>query len=182
MEQESEHTDNPTGWVAEPRDVFEYSMIPWVGRQAAAWLRTTARQDPADPTGLVLVPERVSRVFHANHVPYQHVTKQQLLAMGYPRLPEDDALERAEKQLERASRVGDTNVIEQLLPEVERLKVRADLAHRAVDAWAHDTERVEEELPRALVTDRTSEAPNALVGIPPELADAGDEHVSSTPR
>jgi hypothetical protein len=120
-------------WVSEPREVFEYSMIPWVGSHAAAWLRASVRPDSVDPTGLVRVPEAIARVFHAEHVPYQRATQQQLGAMGYPRLPEDSALATTETDVEDASRVGDLEALAELAPELEERRKQDDLAHLAED-------------------------------------------------
>ena len=120
-------------WVSEPREVFEYSMIPWVGSHAAAWLRASARPDPVDPTGVVCVPEAIDQVFHAAHVPYQRATQQQLEAMGYPRLPEDIALETTETELEHAARVGDLEALAELAPELEQRRTQDNLAHLAED-------------------------------------------------
>ena len=81
-------------WVPVSREVFEYEMVPWVGREYAAWLRTSARPHPADEHRLVLIPERVYRVFQERK-PGEHVTPAQLAAMRYPRLPDEDELEAA---------------------------------------------------------------------------------------
>src|ERR1700737_2662695 len=81
-------------WVPVAREVFEYEMVPWVGREYAAWLRTAARPHPADRHRLVLVPERIFRVFQARQ-PGQRVTAVQLEAMQYPRLPDEDELDAA---------------------------------------------------------------------------------------
>src|SRR5258708_13521893 len=69
-------------------------MVPWVGREYAAWLRTAARPHSADKHRLVLVPERIFRVFQARP-PGQRVTAAQLKAMQYPRLPDEDELDAA---------------------------------------------------------------------------------------
>jgi len=76
------------------REVFEYQMIAWIGRDYAAWLRTAARTHPADPHRLVLVPERVYQAFRERR-PGETVTKDQLAAMRYPRLPDEDDLDNA---------------------------------------------------------------------------------------
>jgi hypothetical protein len=60
-------------------------------------------------------------------------TRQQLEAMGYPRLPEDIALETSETEVEAASRVGDLDALAQLAPELEERRTRDNLAHLAKD-------------------------------------------------
>jgi hypothetical protein len=83
-------TDAADRWVPVARETFEYNMIPWVGRRHAPWLRAWARPHPVDPRGLVLVPERIYRVFSQRAL-MEPVTRQQLAAMGYPRLPAEGA-------------------------------------------------------------------------------------------
>src|SRR3981081_2974754 len=81
-------------WVPVAREVFEYEMVPGVGREYAAWLRTAARPHPADRHRLVLVPERIYRVFQERQ-PGSHVTRAQLQTMQFPRLPDEDELDAA---------------------------------------------------------------------------------------
>src|SRR5437868_1815240 len=76
------------------RELFECEMVPWLGRDYAAWLRTCARPHPADPHRLVLVPQRIYHAFQ-NRPPGAHVTDQALRAMRYPRLPDEDELHAA---------------------------------------------------------------------------------------
>src|SRR5262245_43224457 len=172
---ENDTSDEPTRWVSVSRETFEYTMIPWVGREAAPWLRTSARPNPVDPTDLVLVPERVDRVFRADQQPFTQATEQQLRAMGYPRLPEDDELAAAESELESATRAGDWERTGRLGARVEQREARRNLARRAVDAWAHaDAERLEEDVAAELSTP-VADRRQVLVGIPAQLASgAGD--------
>src|SRR4030088_3092793 len=81
-------------WVPVPREVFEYEMVPWVGREYAAWLRTAARPHTADRHRLVLVRQRFYGVFQARQ-PGERITSAQLEAMRYPRLPDEDELDAA---------------------------------------------------------------------------------------
>jgi hypothetical protein len=149
------------------REVFEYEMVPWVGREYAAWLRTCARPHAADPHRLVLIPERLYRVFEQREQrPGEHVTRAQLDAMQYPRLPDEDELEAAQLEQRLAAQTGDTRQVRELHQKVEELEERVTAARRALETWQRvDPATLEEQVAWEL-----EHAPHAdvLLGIPAE--------------
>jgi hypothetical protein len=147
------------------REVFEYQMIPWVGPEYAAWLRTSARPHPADEHRVVLVPERIYRVFQERQ-PGERLTPAQLDAMRFPRLPDEDELEAAYVEQRVAAHTGDKRRLTELHQNIEQLQQRLESARRALDIWqrtdpAELEERIAWELTRAPHAD-------VLVGIPGE--------------
>jgi hypothetical protein len=154
-------------WVTVSREVFEYEMVPWIGRDYAAWLRASARPHPADEHHLVLVPERIYRVFNERDPdPGQRATAAQLEAMGYPRLPEEDELSEARREQVAAAAAGDTRRLAEVHQRIETLERQLEAARRAMETWRKlDPARLEEEVARELTN-----APHAdvLVGIPAE--------------
>jgi hypothetical protein len=147
------------------REVFEYEMIPWIGQAYAAWLRTSARPHPADAHRLVLVPERIYRVFQERQ-PGEPVTPAQLKAMRYPRLPDEDELEAAYLDQRLAMQTGDTRGVSELHQKIEQLHEQLERARRAFEIWQRtDPVELEERIAWEL-----SRAPHAdvLVGIPAE--------------
>jgi hypothetical protein len=147
------------------REVFEYQMIPWIGRDYAAWLRTAARPHPADPHRLVLVPERVYQVFKERR-PGETVTRAQLETMRYPRLPDEDDLENAYRDQRLAAEAGDTRRVNALHQQIETLVLQVEAARRAMETWrATDPEELQQKVAHELAS-----APHAdvLVGIPSE--------------
>jgi hypothetical protein len=151
------------------REVFEYEMIPWIGRDYAAWLRTSARPHPSDPHRLVLLPERIYGVFQAQaHAPGERATPEQLKQMGYPRLPEDDELEAARKDEQLAALAGDAERLRQIHSKIEQLEAQAELARRALETW----QRMDPTELESRIAWELAEAPHAdiMVGIPPATA------------
>jgi hypothetical protein len=147
------------------RELFEYEMVPWIGREHAAWLRTSARPHPADEHRLVLIPERIFRVFQHRR-PGEHATRAQLEAMKYPRLPDEDELEAARTEQRLAAQAGDTRRVSELHQTIEALEEQLTAARRAVDAWQRvDPVKLEEQIAWELAN-----APHAdvLLGIPAE--------------
>jgi hypothetical protein len=147
------------------REVFEYEMIPWVGPAYAAWLRTSARPHPADAHRLVLVPERIYRLFQ-ERPPGAHVTPAQLEAMRFPRLPDEDELEAAYLEQRLATQTGDTRRVAELHQKIEQLHEQLERARRALEIWQRtDPVELDERIAWEL-----SRAPHAdvLVGIPAE--------------
>jgi hypothetical protein len=147
------------------REVFEYEMIPWVGQAYAAWLRTSARPLPADEHRLVLVPERIYRVFQERR-PGEHVSPAQLEAMRFPRLPDEDELEAAYLEQRLAAQTGDERRLSELHDKIEQLQEQLERARRAMAVWQRtDPAELEERIAWEL-----SRAPHAdvLVGIPAE--------------
>ena len=148
------------------REVFEYEMIPWVGPAYAAWLRTSARPHPADAHRLVLVPERIYRLFAEQRQPGTQVTPAQLEAMRFPRLPDEDELEAAYLEQRLASQTGDTRRVTEVHQMIEQLQEQLERARRALEIWqSTDPVELEERIAWEL-----SRAPHAdvLVGIPAE--------------
>jgi hypothetical protein len=76
--------DTSNSWVAVARESYEYNLIPWVGRHAVPWLRSWTRPLPTDPTGQVLIPERIYESFKTERIPFQRITRPQLEAVGFP--------------------------------------------------------------------------------------------------
>ena len=147
------------------RELFEYKMVPWVGREYAAWLRTSARPHPADEHRLVLIPERIYQVFQQRQ-PGEHATRAQLEAMKYPRLPDEDELDAARVEQRLAAQAGDTRRLSELHQQVDALEERLTAARRAIEAWQRvDPEKLEEQIAWELAN-----APHAdvLLGIPAE--------------
>ena len=91
----------PVEWVPVARETFEYNIVPWVGRKYVPWLRGWSRPHPIDPTGLVLVPEPLYRVFQQRTVG-QQITRAQLAQLGYPRVPGEDELAEVRRSLHQA--------------------------------------------------------------------------------
>ena len=154
------------GWVAVPREVFEYEMIPWVGRTYAPWLRAAARPHQVDPHRLVMIPQRIHEVF-LQRGSEKAVTPAQLQAMGYPRLPDQDELEAAYEQQRMAALSGDERLIHDAHQRVEQLERQVEAARRAVNVWRQaDPRELEERIALEL-----ARAPHAdvLVGIPGEI-------------
>ena len=87
-------------WAPVARETFEYSMVPWVGRQYVGWLRGWTRPHSVDP-GLVLVPEPLYRAFQQRTVG-QPITRAQLQALGYPRVTGEDELSEVRRSLHQA--------------------------------------------------------------------------------
>jgi hypothetical protein len=155
--------------VPVPREVFEYEMIPWVGREHAAWLRTSARPHPSDEHRLVLIPERIYQVFTLRH-PGERVSEAQLEAMAYPRLPEEDELREAQHEQSEAAAAGDTRRLAEIHHRIDALERQLEVARRAVETWQRaDPARLEEQIAWELAN-----APhaNVLVGIPAETRSA----------
>jgi hypothetical protein len=155
--------------VTVSREVFEYEMVPWIGREYAAWLRTSARPHPADEHRLVFVPERIYRVFTARS-PGERVTPAQLASMGYPRLPEEDELWEARRDQDAAAAAGDARRLADLHQRIEALERQLEAARTAVETWRRaDPTRLEEQIAWELAN-----APHAevLVGIPAEARTA----------
>ena len=154
-------------WVPVARDVFEYEMVPWVGREYAAWLRTAARPHSADRHRLVLVPERIFRVFQARQ-PGQRVTAAQLKAMQYPRLPDEDELDAARIEQRLVALTGDSGPLSEIHARIEALEEQVTAARQALERWqrANPTE-LEERIAWELAN-----APHAdvLVGISSEVS------------
>jgi hypothetical protein len=88
-------------WVPVAMVTFEHSMIPWVGRKYAAWLRGWTRPHPTDPKGQVLVPEAIYKLFQQRAVG-QQITRAQLESLGYPRVPGQDELAQVRRALHQA--------------------------------------------------------------------------------
>jgi hypothetical protein len=157
--------DEPPRGVPVAREVLEYEMVPWIGREHAAWLRTAARPHPADEHRLVLLPEQIYRVFQAR-TPGQPVTPAQLDAMGYPRLPDEDELQFAFAQQRLAAETGDELGVGELHHRIERLEQQVENARRALETWQTADPA---DLERRIAWELTN-APHAdvLVGIPAE--------------
>ena len=148
--------------VSVSREVFEYEMVPWIGREYAAWLRTSARPHPADEHRLVLLPERIYQVFVARSD--KRATKAELDRMGYPRLPEEDELREAHDAQSAAAAAGDTRRVAELHERIEKLERQLQAARRALERWQRaDPKDLEEKVAWEL-----AHAPNAdvLVGVP----------------
>jgi hypothetical protein len=149
-------------WVPVAREVFEYEMVPWVGPEYAAWLRTAARPHSADQHRLVLVPERIFRVFQARQ-PGQRVTAAQLKAMQYPRLPDEDELDAARLEQRMAALTTDVQHVSEIHHKVEALEEQVTVARQALERWQQaDPVELEERVAWELAN-----APHAdvLVGI-----------------
>ncbi|HEV7663031.1 MAG TPA: hypothetical protein VGQ62_05805 [Chloroflexota bacterium] len=152
-------------WTPVAREVLEYEMVPWVGREYAAWLRTAARPHPSDEHRLVLLPERIYRVFQSRPAS-RRVTPQQLAEMGFPRLPDEDELQFAFDQQRLAAQRGDVERLSVLHRRIEALQQQVERAQRAVETWRRaDPTELEDSIARELAS-----APHAdvHVGIPAE--------------
>jgi len=148
--------------VTVSREGFEYEMVPWIGREYAAWLRTSARPHPADEHRLVLLPERIYQVFAARSD--KRATPAELDAMRYPRLPEEDELREAHDAQSAAAAAGDTRRVAELHERIENLERQLEAARRALEQWRRaDPQDLEVKIAWEL-----AHAPNAdvLVGVP----------------
>jgi len=149
-------------WVTVSRELFEYELVPWIGREYAAWLRTSARPHASDEHRLVLVPERIFQVFASRSD--KRVKRAELEAMGYPRLPEEDELREAHEEQRAAIMSGDTHTVAEIHRRIEQLEQQLDAARRALERWQRaDPKDLEEKVAWEL-----AHAPNAdvLVGVP----------------
>jgi hypothetical protein len=152
-------------WVPLPREVFEYEMVPWVGRDYAAWLRTVARPHSADRHRLVLVPDRIHRVFQERK-PGERVTAAQLEAMQNPRLPDEDELEAARHEQRLAAMSGDAHHVREIHAKVEALDEQLAVARQALESWQRaDPVELEDRIAHELANASHAEV---LVGIPSE--------------
>jgi hypothetical protein len=152
-------------FVPVAREVFEYEMIPSVGREYAAWLRTSARPHPRDEHRLVLVPDRIYRVFQ-DRKPGERATREQIEAMGYPRLPDEEELEAAYQEQRLAASSGDAQRLSKVHEKIEALENQVQAAQQALVIWqSADPAKLEERIAWELAN-----APHAdvLVGIPAE--------------
>jgi hypothetical protein len=149
--------------VTVSREVFEYQMVPWIGRQYAAWLRVSARPHPTDEHRMVLLPERIYRVF-TRRAQGSHATPAELESMGYPLLPEDDELWEARQEQAAAAATGDVRYVAEVHRKIEALESQLENARRAIDTWQRaDPTQLQEQIAWEL-----AHAPHArvLVGIP----------------
>jgi hypothetical protein len=147
--------------VTVSREMFEYEMVPWIGREYAAWLRTSARPHSADEHRLVLLPERIYQVFASRSD--KRATHAELEAMGYPRLPEEHELQEAHQEQQAAAAVSDTRKVAELHQRIENLERQLEAARSALERWRRaDPEQLEEQVAWEL-----AHAPNAdvLVGV-----------------
>jgi hypothetical protein len=88
------------GLAVVARETFEYNLVPWAGRKYAAWVRAWSRPHPKDP-GLMLVPEVIYHAFR-DRTPGEPLSKQQVTALGYPRVPGEEELEQVRRELHDA--------------------------------------------------------------------------------
>jgi hypothetical protein len=94
------------------------------------------------------------------------LTKAQLEAMKYPRLPDEDELDAARLEQRLAAQAGDTRRLSELHRTVEALEEQLIAARRAIEAWQRvDPVELEEQIAWELTN-----APHAdvLLGIPAE--------------
>lgn len=94
-------SDKDTPWATVARETFEYSVIPWASRQYAEWVRAWSRLHPADPRGLVQVPEAIYHAFQ-ERTPGLRLSRKTAEALGYPSVPGERELERVRKELKDA--------------------------------------------------------------------------------
>jgi hypothetical protein len=90
-------SDSSAGWASVARETFEYNFVPWAGRNYAEWLRAWARPHPGDPRGVIQVPADVFAAFQ-QRTPGQHLSRQTVETLGYPRVPGEQELERVRKE------------------------------------------------------------------------------------
>jgi hypothetical protein len=88
-------------WATVARETFEYTIVPWADRKYAPWVRAWSRPHPADPNGLVQVPEVIYRAFQARP-PGQRMSRQVAQALGYPRVPGEGELAKVRQELHEA--------------------------------------------------------------------------------
>src|SRR4051794_22937775 len=116
------------------REEFEYSMVPWIGPEYAAWLRTSVRPHPSDEHRLVLVPDGIHRVF-ARRTPGHRAGEAELREMGYPRLPEEDELKEAYRAQRSAVLSGDAAALAEVHRRIDALQPRLEAARHALRTW-----------------------------------------------
>lgn len=90
----------------------------------------------------------------------------QLVAMRYPRLPDEDELEAAYEQQRLAALTGDTRQLTEIHQKIEALEHQVEVARHAIETWRRaDPVKLEERIAWELAS-----APHAdvLVGIPAE--------------
>jgi hypothetical protein len=118
-------------WASVARETFEHSMVPWVGRKYAAWLRGWSRPHPTDPRGLVQVPAPVYRLFQQRTVG-QPISRAQLEELGYPRVPGEDELSRVRRALHQALTHCDWDRARELDRQLRELTDQVSDRHTAI--------------------------------------------------
>jgi hypothetical protein len=88
-------------WATVANETFNFSVIPWAGRPYAEWVRAWSRPHPVDPNGLRQLPQNIYAAFQ-RRTPGQRMSKKEAAALGYPRVPGEQELERVRKQLHEA--------------------------------------------------------------------------------
>jgi hypothetical protein len=96
-----EESATGAGWATVARETFEFSVIPWVGRPYANWMRAWSRPHPGDPRGLVQLPDRMYKAFQ-QRTTGQRLSRKTAEALGYPGVPGEQELERVRRELHDA--------------------------------------------------------------------------------
>jgi len=105
------------------RETFEYSVVTWAGRKYEEWVRSWAAADPRDPRGLVRLPSTLYRAFQ-QRTPGQRLDRKQAEALGYPRVPGEQDLERVRRELHDALGRCDWERAHDLDAELRELQTR----------------------------------------------------------
>ena len=116
-------SDTDAAWATVARETFEYNVVPWAGRKYAHWVRAWARDHPRDPRGLVQIPAELYGAFQRK-VPGQRMSRQGAAALGYPRVPGEQELERVRQELHEALGRGDWDAAHDLDEQLRALQDR----------------------------------------------------------
>jgi hypothetical protein len=115
--------DSAAEWATIARETFDFIVVPWAGRKYAEWVRTWSRKHALDPTGLVQMPAPIYQAFQ-QRAPGERLTRQQAEALGYPRVPGEQELDRVRKELHDALGRSDWERAHDLDAELRELQER----------------------------------------------------------
>jgi hypothetical protein len=105
------------------RETFEYSVVPWAGRKYESWIRSWGRPHARDPHGLVQVPKTLLDAYQ-QRTPGQRLTSREAAALGYPRVPGEQELNRVRRELHEALGRCDWERAHDLDAELRELQTR----------------------------------------------------------
>ena len=116
-------SDSGAAWATVARETFEFNVVPWAGRKYAEWVRVWSRAHPGDPRGLVQLPDELYRAWQ-QRTPGDRMSRKSAEALGYPRVPGEQELERVRKELHEALGRGDWDEAHDLDAQLRELQER----------------------------------------------------------
>lgn len=110
-------------WATVARETFEYSVIPWAGRDYAEWVRAWSRSHPGDPHGLVQLPSDIFEAYD-KRAPGVRLSRRTANGLGHPIVPGDRELDRVRRDLKAALGRCDWDEARELDTELRDLQER----------------------------------------------------------